>query len=117
MNITAPSVGSHVRVTTKWGVRVGTVVPNEKWEGADTFCMTGDNHIRVRNIALQNTLSIEYIKGAPSKDSVRAFRVMSSDKKREYIVTVRGNNVDCNCTGFTYHHKCKHSDAVRNKLK
>jgi hypothetical protein len=78
--------------------------------------MTGDEHIRVRNIALRNVVQIEYIKGEPLRDAVRAFRVKSTDKKREYIVTVRGNKFDCNCVGFTYHHKCKHSDAVRRKI-
>ena len=115
--IAAPRVGSHVRVQTKSGLRIGTVVPNEKWDGADTFCMTGDQHIAVRNIALCNVVTIEYNKGAPSKDAVRAFRVKSTDGKREYIVTLSGNKVSCNCTGFTYHHKCKHADAVRRKVK
>lgn len=115
--IAAPSVGSFVRVQTKFGLREGTVVPNEKWEKSDTFCMTGDEHIRVRNIALANVVTIEYIKGAPLRDAVRAFRVKSSDKKREYIVTVRGDKFDCNCVGFTYHHKCKHVEGVRRKIK
>ena len=114
--IAAPRVGSLVRVLTKFGMREGTVVPNERWEKADTFCMTGDEHIRVRNIALANVVTIEYIKGAPSQNAVRVFRVKSTDKKREYVVTVRDGKVDCNCTGFTYHHKCKHAEAVKRKL-
>lgn len=114
--VIAPRVGSQIRVITKFGDHVGTVVPNEKWDKADTFCMTGDQYIRVRNIGLQYVRSIEYIKGAPSKDAIRAFRVKSSDGKREYIVTVRGNKFDCNCVGFTYHHKCKHVDGVKRKI-
>lgn len=115
--ITAPRIGSVVRVQTKFGERIGTVVPNQKWNKPDTFCMTGDEHIAVRNIALQYTRSIEYIKGAPTQNAVRAFRVKSTDKKREYTVIVRGNKVSCNCVGFTYHHKCKHATAVKAKLK
>lgn len=115
--ITAPSVGSLVRVLTKFGLREGTIVPNERWEKSDTFCMTGDQHIAVRNIALANVVTIEYIKGAPLRDAVRAFRVKSTDGKREYIVTVRGDKFDCNCVGFTYHHKCKHVEGVRRKIK
>jgi hypothetical protein len=113
----APRVGSVIRVRTKFGEHVGTVVPNEKWEKPDTFCMTGDQYIAVRNIALVNTYSIEYIKGAPDTNTVRAFRVKSTDKKREYTVIVRGGKVSCNCTGFTYHHKCKHAEAVKRKIK
>lgn len=114
--IAAPAVGSQIRVQTKFGLRVGTVVPNEKWDKVDTFCMTGDEHIRIRNIALPNVLSIEYIRGGAVKDTVRAFRVKSTDGKREYIVTVRGDKYDCQCTGFTYHHKCKHVDGVKRKI-
>ena len=113
----APRVGSLIRVTTKWGTYQGTVVPNEKWEKPDTFCMTGDYHIAVRNIALRNTINIEYLKGAPTQETVRAFRVKSTDGKRNYTVIVRGNKVSCNCTGFTYHQKCKHAEAVKRKIK
>jgi hypothetical protein len=114
--IPAPSIGSRIRVQTKFGLREGTVVPNERWEKSDTFCMTGDEYIRVRNIALVNVVQIEYIKGEPLRDAVRAFRVKSTDGKRVYIVTVRGNKFDCNCVGFTYHHKCKHVEGVRRKI-
>lgn len=114
--IAAPKVGAVVRVQTKWGLREGTVVPNERWEGPDTFCMTGDQHIAVRNIALRNVINIEYVRGAPTQDNVRAFRVKSTDGKREYTVVVRGNKFRCNCTGFTYHHKCKHVDGVKRKI-
>lgn len=113
----APRVGSVVRVRTKFGEHVGTVVPNEKWDAPDTFCMTGDQYIRVRNIGLRYTLNIEYLKGTPTQDAVRAFRVKSTDGNREYTVIVRGSKVSCNCTGFTYHHKCKHAEAVKSKLK
>lgn len=114
--IAAPSVGSQIRVQTKFGLREGTVVPNERWEKSDTFCMTGDQYIAVRNIALRNVVNIEYVRGSAIKDTVRAFRVKSTDGKRDYTVVVRGNKFDCNCTGFTYHHKCKHVDGVKRKI-
>lgn len=114
--IAAPSVGSQIRVQTKFGLREGTVVPNERWEKSDTFCMTGDQYIAVRNIALRNVVNIEYVRGNAIKDTVRAFRVKSTDGKRDYTVVVRGNKFDCNCTGFTYHHKCKHVDGVKRKI-
>jgi hypothetical protein len=47
--------------------------------------------------------------------SVRAFKVKSDDK--EYLVEVfAGNKLSCNCVGFGYRGKCKHSDAVKAKL-
>jgi hypothetical protein len=116
VNITVPAVGSQIRVQTKFGLREGTVVPNEKWDKADTFCMTGDEHIRIRNIALPNVVTLEYISGASNSYAVRAFRVKSKSSGNVYIVTATGKKVECNCPGFQFRHKCKHSDAIRSKL-
>lgn len=116
MNVTVPRIGSHVRVQTKFGLRVGTVVPNFKWDKADTFCMTGDEHIAIRNIALPNVVTLEYISGAPVSNAVRAFRIKSKSSGNEYIVTATGDKVECNCVGFQFRHKCKHSDAIKAKL-
>jgi len=116
VNVTVPRIGSHVRVQTKFGLRVGTVVPNFKWDKADTFCMTGDEHIAIRNIALPNVVTIEYISGSPVSNAVRAFRIKSKSSGNEYIVTATGDKVECNCVGFQFRHKCKHSDAIKAKL-
>jgi hypothetical protein len=117
MNVTVPRIGSTIRVQTKFGLREGTVVPNQKWDKADTFCMTGDQYIAIRNIALANVVTIEYINGSPVKESVRAFSVKSTDGKRTYTVIMQGDKFSCECVGFTYHHKCKHVDGVKRKLK
>ena len=117
MNVTVPTIGSQIRVQTKFGLRVGTVVPNFKWDKADTFCMTGDEHIAIRNIALANVVTLEYISGAPVKNVVRAFRIKSKSSGNEYIVTVTGSKVECNCVGFQFRHKCKHATAVQEKIK
>ncbi len=114
--IPVPAVGSHVRVQTCWGTYTGSVVPNAKWEKPDTFCMTGDQHIAVRNIRLANVATIEYVKGAPLRDSVRAFRVKSTDGKRVYHVIVRGDKFSCDCLGFTYRQKCRHVEGVKSKI-
>lgn len=116
MNVTVPRIGSTIRVQTKFGLREGVVVPNQKWDKADTFCMTGDQYIAIRNIALANVVTIEYINGSPVSNAVRAFRIKSKTSGNEYIVTATGDKVECNCTGFQYRHKCKHSDAIKAKL-
>lgn len=116
MNVTVPRIGSTIRVQTKFGLREGVVVPNQKWDKADTFCMTGDQYIAIRNIALANVVTIEYINGSTVSNAVRAFRIKSKTSGNEYIVTATGDKVECNCTGFQYRHKCKHSDAIKAKL-
>ena len=130
--VNIPEVGSVIRVTTRHknyyyytykdqpyvdSVYEGTVLPPERWHKPGTFHMTGDEQfVKTRNIAMTSVVSIEYVKGQAIKSNVRAFRVKSSNKKSEYLVTVVGKRVECNCPGFTYRHKCKHSDAVRRKV-
>jgi len=117
VNVTVPAIGSQIRVQTKFGTRFGTVVPNFTWDKADTFCMTGDEHIAIRNIALANVVTLEYVTGAPVSNAVRAFRIKSKTSGGEYIVTVTGKKVECNCVGFQFRHKCKHATAVQEKIK
>jgi len=74
--------------------------------------------VKVKNI---NLAKLSKSLPAPVKEefkkpkSVRAFKVKSND--REYLVEVfAGNKLSCNCVGFGYRGKCKHSDAVKAKL-
>jgi hypothetical protein len=47
-------------------------------------------------------------------NNARLFNVKSKDK--EYTVQVENDNFSCTCTGFTYRGKCKHIEAVKDKL-
>lgn len=44
----------------------------------------------------------------------RLFKVKSKDK--EYLVELIGKRLSCSCIGFGYRGKCKHAEAVRNKI-
>jgi len=128
-----PKVGSVVRVITRWynhyvytakeqpfvdHVDIGTVLPSERADKSNTFNMTCTGiKMRHRQIPMGYVVSIEYLKGAGIKTSIRAFRVESKSSNKIYLVTVVNNQIECDCLGFKYRRKCKHSDAVRNKIK
>lgn len=127
---TIPSVGSTVRVTTKhrniyyataesqpfnFNTYEGTVVPKHKWNGDDTFSMTGDERLPIRNISLDCVVSLEILRGDSVAKKVRAFRVTSAGS--QYIVTLAGNKYNCSCVGFQYRKTCKHVTGVAQKLK
>lgn len=127
MNI--PSVGSFVRVTTtptvygwddiepKPDVYEGTVVPNEKWDRPNTFCMTGDKYIRVRSINMRFIASVEIISGLSHKVDVIGFRAFKVESKgKAYTVGIQNSRFACNCTGFSYRKTCSHVQAVAKRI-
>jgi len=133
MTFAIPAIGAVVRVKTRhqntyeldWKtipfvekIYEGRVVPNDRFDKVTSFCMTGDDRIPVRNIVIENVVSIDYIKGKPAKSQVvRKFHVKSSKGDKEYVVEVVGDKIRCSCPAGIYKGKCKHADAVREKIK
>lgn len=64
--------------------------------------------IRVNNPALSKLIPKQ------TNDKTQLFKVKSKDK--EYFVEVTDNRFTCTCTGFMYRGKCKHIEAVKEKL-
>lgn len=42
-------------------------------------------------------------------------KVLSSDKKREYLVEFKYDSWSCTCPAFGFRRKCKHIDQVKSK--
>ena len=42
---------------------------------------------------------------------------VESDSGKTYTVELIGGNYHCNCTGYKYRGKCKHSDQIKNGVK
>ena len=57
----------------------------------------------------------KFIKSTPTKSNTRVFKIKS--KSKEYFVELSDYNYTCTCTGFSFRGKCKHIDAVAEKLQ
>lgn len=68
--------------------------------------------VKVSHSELEKLIPAEKKPQAPRNG--RLFKVKSKDK--EYLVELVGNRLSCSCIGFGYRGKCKHADAVRNKI-
>jgi hypothetical protein len=102
----------------KQEVYEGRVVPTDKWDRPNTFNMTGDKYIRVRNIDLRYVESIKYISGSgrAAPTGFRAFKVVSKAKGNTYLVGVMNGKFKCNCVGFEYRKHCKHVAEVAKRI-
>jgi len=47
--------------------------------------------------------------------NTRVFKVNSNTK--DYIVSIRGSNYSCTCTGYSFRGKCKHITAVAEMIQ
>ncbi len=125
---TKPAVGSRIMVTTRypnryyfrtseWADRVyvGTVIADEKWTPDTSFQLfTGINSFPVSTISLEFVHELKYADGTEAKkESVEAANswVVKGSKGEDYIVTKRNGKCRCTCPGFTFRHKCKHTEG------
>jgi hypothetical protein len=93
----------------------GKVVKSQKWVKADSFSLeTTDKEYPVKIIPASWVTDIKIISG--KVDTVNEYIVMGS-KGDKYIVRMVYNVLQCSCTGYKYHGKCKHADQIQKELK
>ncbi len=61
----------------------------------------------------------EYVRYEPAKveSPLKKFSVKSSNGKTKYLVEVWPAKITCNCSGFRWRQKCKHTAAIKKYLK
>ena len=130
MSQSKPTVGSVVRVTTRWpnenlyskaewkdNVYEGVVVRSNAWDQPDTFKIQVDNPYHPNPIIpLGRVHKLEILSGGTTavNDEVKMFTVAGS-KGQTYTVTKTGSQWTCTCPGFQFRKACKHLDEARSK--
>jgi hypothetical protein len=126
-----PAVGSRVEVVTKhpdsyidnvgqfaFYSYKGIVVRPYIWMKNHQFNVeTGNPNWPISTIDISNVHSLKVLEATKPQDNFRRFKVVSKSSGKEYIVTKTDNGFECSCPGFSFRGKCKHSDAVRAKIK
>jgi hypothetical protein len=91
----------------------GVIVANDKWNGADNITLlTKELEYPKKIINVKNVINIKIISGGTT--NIRRFKIVNNSK--EYTVVKNETHFSCTCIGFKYHAKCKHIEAVKNKL-
>ena len=70
--------------------------------------------IKVKHKALDAYGATIVLAPPPVANNINIFMV-KSDSGKEYTVEKINNKYSCNCVGFAYRGKCKHSDEIRSK--
>lgn len=124
-----PQVGSTISVTTKykdyyiyrtsdWRLNTyeGKVLASERYDGPNTFRMTGDARHPVRVISLHvvENLSVGGKMGVRQGDPNEKTVVVKGSKGNEYVVTINANGSgSCTCPAHVYRRmQCKHIKEV-----
>lgn len=50
-------------------------------------------------------------------EEIKEWTVDSSNGKSKYTITKHGKEFKCNCPGFTYHARCRHTDQIRKEVE
>ena len=70
---------------------------------------------RYRTFVKVNHFGLTRLINKTPKNNTRVFKIKS--KTKEYFVELSDYNYTCTCTGFNFRGKCKHIDAVVEKLQ
>jgi hypothetical protein len=87
----------------------GTILPNPKWVGQDSICIsTGLAHFPFRIIDRERIVELGAASVASSAPRSETFIVKGSKPGTTYTVTRDGSHWSCTCVGFGFRKDCKH---------
>ena len=120
-------IGQIVTVKTRWKspilahdgqfvehVYTGTVVPNYKWDNEDYVSIKTDNEFHPVSVILKNKITGYELSAERTRQ--RIFKVTSKSSGKHYNVISSNGKITCDCVGFQFRRKCKHTDKVLTLL-
>jgi hypothetical protein len=94
-------------VVNQFSEYTGKILPNPKWVGADSICIsTGLAHFPFRIIDRERILELGNAPVAAPRSET--FIVKGSKPGTTYTVTRDGSHWSCTCVGFGFRKDCKH---------
>jgi hypothetical protein len=95
----------------------GAIIPNPKWVGADSICLTtGDITFPFRIINKANIVSSSVAITYNAPKSNRNVFQAKGNKGNIYTITREGTNWSCTCVGFGFRRDCRHVNAAKKFL-
>ena len=112
--------------TTKWkdAVPNGIYLLDDSKSKMYAFIKAGEksaftfkNPIRISTrgrtfVPVKNTFNYKI-----KEDTVEQKWTVTGSKGDKYIVRMADNMLQCSCTGYKYHGKCKHADQIQKEIK
>lgn len=114
------TVGKFVDLKLQFGRNVstvqGVVMVRPKWaKPTEIAIATGNPEFPMAIVDTNYVVNSTKTKAETTPSPARTFKVKSSENT--YIVTYFGGKYSCTCIGFSFRKKCKHVDAVANKIQ
>lgn len=105
-------------------VFVGEVLPREDYDPLDSLRMTSDDPmVSLRVVAMRNILSwngatFVYTSHEAVKERMPEKIKVSGSNGAEYTITIQPNGAKtCTCPGYGFRARCKHVDAINDRLR
>lgn len=93
----------------------GRIVPNHKWLNEDYICVyTGEPNHPISVIHKRLIVGHAF---SEARTNERLFQVKSKSSGKTYNVFSRDGSITCDCVGFQFRHRCKHSDKIRQVIQ
>jgi hypothetical protein len=97
----------------------GIVCKSNPWTPVSAFVLLvkeEGNYVPARQIELSSVIGLEYVDGSKAKKGptpkveANQVKVVIGSGGVAYSVSKEGGKLSCNCPGFTFRKKCKHTD-------